>query len=58
MKATLKLLLMLAVIEGAAAAGWFGWQSRSGSSEVGYRVAKVERGPMAAVVIASGTLNA
>ena len=58
MKATLKLLLMLAVIAGAAAAGWFGWQSRSGSSEVGYRVAKVERGPMAAVVIASGTLNA
>ena len=58
MKATLKLLLVLAVVAGAAAAGWYGWQSRNGGSEVNYRVAKVERGAMAAVVVASGTLNA
>jgi HlyD family secretion protein len=58
MKATLKLLLVLAVVAGAAAAGWYAWQSRNGGSEVNYRVAKVERGAMAAVVVASGTLNA
>jgi HlyD family secretion protein len=58
MKATLKLLLLLAVLAAAAAGGWYWWQSRATGSEASYRLAKVERGPMAAVVVASGTLNA
>jgi HlyD family secretion protein len=57
MKATLKLLALLAVIAAAVAGGWY-WQSRGDNGEVKYRLAKVERGPMAAVVAASGTLNA
>jgi len=58
MKATLKLLALLAVVAAAAAAGWTWWQSRAGEGEVKYRLAKVQRGPMQAVVAASGTLNA
>ena len=58
MKATLKLALVLLVAVAAAAGAWYGWQSRDGGGEVRYRLAKVERGPMAAVVAASGTLNA
>src|SRR6185295_6786778 len=55
----MKLALILAlVIAAAAGGGWYWYQSRADSGEVRYRVAKVERGPMAAVVAASGTLNA
>jgi len=57
MKATLKLLALLAVIAAAVAGAWY-WQSRADNGEMKYRFAKVERGPMAAVVAASGTLNA
>jgi len=57
MKAGLKIALVLAVAA-AAAGGWYWYGSRNGEAEVRYRVAKVERGPLAAVVIASGTLNA
>jgi len=53
----LKLTLALLVVAAAAAGAWYGWQPREGD-EPGYRLAKVERGPMAAVVAASGTLNA
>jgi HlyD family secretion protein len=55
MKIALALVLVLAA---AAAGGWYWYQSRADSGDVRYRVAKVERGPMAAVVVASGTLNA
>jgi HlyD family secretion protein len=41
-----------------AAGGWYWYQSRNGDGQVRYRVAKVERGALSAVVIASGTLNA
>jgi HlyD family secretion protein len=58
MKATLKLLASLVVVAAVAAGAWYWWQSRTGEGEVKYRLAKVERGPMAAVVAASGTLNA
>ena len=58
MKATLKLLALLAVLAAVAAGGWYWWQSRAADGEMKYRLAKVERGPMAAVVAASGTLNA
>jgi HlyD family secretion protein len=55
----MKLALVLALIVAAAAGGgWYWYQSRADSTDVRYRVAKVERGPMAAVVVASGTLNA
>jgi len=53
----LKLTLALLVVAAAAAGAWYGWQPRDGD-EPGYRLAKVQRGPMAAVVAASGTLNA
>ena len=55
----MKLALILALVVAAAAGGgWYWYQSRADGGEVRYRVAKVERGPMAAVVVASGTLNA
>ena len=50
-------LLALAVVA-LAAGGWYWVQSRNGDAELRYRVAKVERGSLAAVVVASGTLNA
>ena len=49
--------LALAVVA-LAAGGWYWYQSRNGDAELRYRVAKVERGSLAAVVVASGTLNA
>jgi HlyD family secretion protein len=57
MKAVWKPLLALALVAAAAGGGYW-WQSRADNGEVKYRLAKVERGPMAAVVVASGTLNA
>src|SRR5437773_7532537 len=55
----MKLALVLVLVIAAAAGGsWYWYQSRAESGELRYRVAKVERGPMAAVVVASGTLNA
>src|SRR5688572_14616093 len=55
----MKLALVICLIVAAAAGGgWYWYQSRADGAEVRYRLAKVERGPMAAVVVASGTLNA
>jgi HlyD family secretion protein len=51
-------VILALVVAAAAGGGWYWYQSRDESGEVRYRVAKVERGPMAAVVAASGTLNA
>jgi len=42
----------------AAAAGGYAWLARNGEAQPRYRTAKVERGPIVAVVAASGTLNA
>jgi len=42
----------------AVAAGWAWVSSRSSGDEVKYRLAKLERGPLSAVVVASGTVNA
>jgi HlyD family secretion protein len=53
-----KFVIALVVIAVAAAGGWYWYQSGAHDGEVSYRVAKVERGPMASVVMASGTLNA
>ncbi|MDX1377143.1 MAG: efflux RND transporter periplasmic adaptor subunit, partial [Burkholderiales bacterium] len=51
-----KSAIVLAVL--ATAALGAAWLARNGESEPRYRTAKVERGPIAAVVAASGTLNA
>jgi HlyD family secretion protein len=53
-----KLAVLVVLVAAAAAGGWYWYQSRNGNGEVRYRLAKVERGPIAAVVVASGTLNA
>ena len=51
-------IILALVVAAAAGGGWYWYQSRGDGAEVRYRVAKVERGPMSAVVVASGTLNA
>jgi HlyD family secretion protein len=53
-----RIAIVAVLVAAVAGGGWYWWQSRSADGEVKYRVAKVERGPMAAVVVASGTLNA
>jgi HlyD family secretion protein len=55
MKKAAFLAVLLAVL---ATGGWYWVQSRDSDGEVRYRLAKVERGALAAVVVASGTLNA
>ena len=51
-------VLALVALAAAAAAAWY-WYARSATApETRYRLAKVERGPLQAVVVASGTLNA
>jgi HlyD family secretion protein len=52
-----KILLALAVLA-AAGTGWYWYSSRNAAGEAKYRVGKVERGPIQAVVVASGTLAA
>ncbi len=49
-------LLLLAAI--AAGGGWLWFSSRTSAGDTKYRTTKVERGPIQAVVVASGTLNA
>ncbi|HVQ26292.1 MAG TPA: efflux RND transporter periplasmic adaptor subunit, partial [Planctomycetota bacterium] len=55
-RAALALLAVVALAAGAG--GWYLYRAGSADGEVRYRLAKVERGPIAAVVVASGTLNA
>jgi HlyD family secretion protein len=52
-----KLVLPLA-LAAALAGGWLWYAARSTGGEPKYRFGKVERGPLQAVVLASGTLNA
>jgi HlyD family secretion protein len=58
MKKALPKLLLVLVLAAASAGGWYWYRGKSAESEVRYRTAKVERGPITAVVVASGTLNA
>jgi HlyD family secretion protein len=58
MKFSLGKLLLVLLLAALAALAWAWLQWRGGNGEVRYRLAKVERGPLAAVVAASGTLNA
>jgi HlyD family secretion protein len=57
-KKLLPRLLLLAVLAAAGGGAWYWYQAKSNGAEVRYRTAKVERGPITAVVVASGTLNA
>src|SRR5687768_18445109 len=50
--------LIVLAVAALAAGAWYWYDSRDGEGEVRYRTARVERGPIAAVVVASGTLNA
>src|SRR3990170_3410513 len=53
-----RVAVIVLAIAALAAGGWYWIDSRNGEGEVRYRTARVERGPIAAVVVASGTLNA
>jgi len=53
-----RVALIVAALAVLAAGGWYWYDSRNSDSELRYRTAKVERGTIAAVVVASGTLNA
>ncbi|MDQ5847562.1 MAG: efflux RND transporter periplasmic adaptor subunit, partial [Pseudomonadota bacterium] len=54
----MKIAVTVLLVAAAAAGGWYWYDSRAANDEVRYRLAKVERGPLSAVVVASGTLNA
>jgi HlyD family secretion protein len=58
LKNPLAKLIAVAALAAVAIGGWVWYGARSLDDEVRYRVAKVERGPLSAVVVASGTLNA
>ncbi len=58
MKLALGRIIAIAVLVAAATGGWAWYNARNGGSEAKYRIGKVERGPLQAVVVASGTLNA
>jgi HlyD family secretion protein len=51
-------IVAVAVVAAMAAGGWAWYASRNGAGDAKYRIGKVERGPIRAVVVASGTLNA
>jgi HlyD family secretion protein len=58
MRHAVTMLAAAVAIVAAAAGGWYWYQSRADGREVKYQLAKIERGPIAAAVVASGTLNA
>jgi len=49
---------MVVILAAAAGGGWYWHDSRSAKGETKYRLGKLELGPIQAVVVASGTLNA
>jgi len=51
-------ILAALVVAALAGGGWYWHGHRGGATETKYRLGKVERGPLQAVVVASGTLNA
>ena len=55
MKGTLKIALALAAVA-LIGGGWYWLDSRNGDGQVRYRTAKVERGALSAVVVASRRL--
>ncbi|HEY2336832.1 MAG TPA: efflux RND transporter periplasmic adaptor subunit [Burkholderiales bacterium] len=57
-KRFLPLGLVILALAAACAGGWYWTRAKPGAGEVRYRTAKVQRGPIAALASASGTLNA
>jgi HlyD family secretion protein len=51
-------IIAVLVLLAAAAGGWAWYASRGAAGETRYRVGKLERGPIQAMVVASGTLAA
>src|SRR3972149_972240 len=58
MKLKLGKVIAIVVLGAPAAGGWGWYNARNAGGEIKYRIGKVERGPLQAVVVASGTLNA
>jgi len=58
MKSHLRKIVVFVLLAAAAGGGWFWHASRSSAADAKYRIGKVERGPIQAVVVASGTLAA
>jgi len=58
MRFPLKKTIVAVVLAAAAGTGWWWYQANGGDRRPVYRLAKIERGPLQAVVVASGTLNA
>jgi HlyD family secretion protein len=58
MKLSLAKLIAALVVVAAGAGAWAWYGARNSGGEARYRIGKVERGPLQAVVVASGTLNA
>ncbi len=58
MKLSSAKIIALLVLAAAVAGAWTWYASRSAAGGAKYRIGQVERGPIQAVVIASGTLNA
>src|SRR5687768_16449315 len=58
MKLSYAKVVALLVLAALGAGGWYWYAQRAAAGEVKYRIAKMERGPIQAVVVASGTLNA
>ena len=50
--------IAILVLAALAAGGWYWYAQRAAAGDVKYRIGKLERGPIQAVVVASGTLNA
>jgi len=57
-KTGLRLLLAVLSVGLLGGGAWYWYRAKSAEGEVRYRTAKVQRGPITAVVVASGTLNA
>lgn len=58
MRANLGKLIVLLLVLACAGGAWWWMQTRGADSQPRFRLTKVERGPLTAVVVASGTLNA
>jgi HlyD family secretion protein len=54
----MKLAALIVLAAAAAAGGWYWYEQGGAGGELRYRTVRVERGAMAAAVVASGTLNA